>query len=191
MGFSFVSTCSKCDYYLQSWALNMKAQTLPRYELSKMWQCTTLHTVGDLHTSQSEATPYWSAKVTKLNSYICSDRSSSRSSSSLKSKQVQLFATSPNSDGNNNNVETPSSMTLQTDCTPMLRAEFQRANAERDLARAERDFTRSERDAARAERDAAVTNSDKANAERDAAFIERDIAHAALCERILLAKEAI
>jgi hypothetical protein len=102
------------------------------------------------------------------------------SSSSLKSKRVQLFATSPNSDGNNNNVETPSPMTLQTDCTPMLRAELQRANAERDLARAERD-------SARAERDAAFTNSDKANAERDAAFIERDKAraecNAALCEK--------
>jgi len=50
---------------------------------------------------------------------------------------VQLFATSPNSDGKNNNVETPSPMTLQTDCTPMLRAKLHRANAERDFARAE------------------------------------------------------
>jgi len=84
--FLFVSTCSKCDYYLQNQALNMKAQTRPRSELSKMWQCTARHKVGDLYSSQSANTPYRPTNVTMLNSYICSDRSSSRSSSSLKSK---------------------------------------------------------------------------------------------------------
>jgi len=37
LGFLFVSTCSTCDNYLENWALNMKAQTCPRSELSKMW----------------------------------------------------------------------------------------------------------------------------------------------------------
>jgi hypothetical protein len=64
--FCFVSTCSKCDYYLQNQAWNMKAQTRPRSELSKMWQCTVLHKVGDLYSSQSANTPCTTFGATTL-----------------------------------------------------------------------------------------------------------------------------
>lgn len=57
-GYSFVRNCSKCDYYLQNKALNMKAQTLPRSQLSKMWQCTDVHKFSNLYHSHCTNTPY-------------------------------------------------------------------------------------------------------------------------------------
>ncbi len=86
MGFAFVTTCSKCDYYLQNRALNLKAQKCQRSELSKMWQCTAVHKVGDLFSSQSQETPYRPTNISKLNSFICTNRSLSRSTSTMKGK---------------------------------------------------------------------------------------------------------
>jgi hypothetical protein len=86
LGFAFVKTCSKCDYYLQNRALNMKALSMPRSELSKMWQCTSLHRVGDLNSSEAFKTPYQEVPITSYNSYIVKDHSSGSSS-----KRVQLF----------------------------------------------------------------------------------------------------
>ncbi len=130
MGFYFFSTCSKCDYYLQNQAWNMKAQTRPRSELSKMWQCTARHKVGDLYSSQSANTPYRPTNVTMLNSYICSDRSSSRSSSSSKNKRERLFqACSPDVEENNNNNVEPTTLSQQTVDMQLLIAEHDRAVA--------------------------------------------------------------
>ena len=68
LGFAFIDRCSKCDYYLQNHALNMKALSLPRSQLSKMWQCTSLHRVGDLNSSVAFNTPYQEVPVTSYNS---------------------------------------------------------------------------------------------------------------------------
>jgi len=72
MGYSFIQTCSKCDYYLQNRALNAKALKLPRSELSAMWQCTAKHKVGDLNCHDGNNTPYQPAPVMKYNSFLCS-----------------------------------------------------------------------------------------------------------------------
>ena len=52
MGFDFVNTCSRCDYYMQNHALNAKALKLPSLVLSSMWQCTGNHILGDLYHHQ-------------------------------------------------------------------------------------------------------------------------------------------
>jgi hypothetical protein len=58
MGYCVVNTCSRCNYYLQNRNLNNKALILPRSQLSKLWQCTSLHKVGDLYHSQCTQMPY-------------------------------------------------------------------------------------------------------------------------------------
>jgi hypothetical protein len=83
-GFPFVSTCRKCDHYLQNRAL--KASSLPKSELSMFWQCTAKHRVGDLNYSSAVRTPYQEEATTKYNSYICSDHTSGSSV-----KRVRLF----------------------------------------------------------------------------------------------------
>jgi hypothetical protein len=72
MGFYFVKFCSRCDYYVQNRALNMKAMKLPRSELSAMWQCSALHKLGDLNCHDSHNTPYRPGPVNKYNSFLSS-----------------------------------------------------------------------------------------------------------------------
>jgi hypothetical protein len=72
MGYSFISTCSKCNFYMQNKALNMKARVLPCLQLSQMWKCTADHKLGDVYHHDSRQTPYRPVKPTKLNSYVCS-----------------------------------------------------------------------------------------------------------------------
>jgi hypothetical protein len=95
MGFEFVNTCSRCDYYLQNHALNMKALKLPRSELSSMWQCTGRHQLSELITHSGQKTPYRPAPITKQNSYICSSHDTNNSASG---KRVSLFADTPQSE---------------------------------------------------------------------------------------------
>jgi hypothetical protein len=88
MGYSYIKSCSKCDYYMQNKALHMKARILPRSHLSQMWQCTSDHKLGDVYHHGSLQTPYRPVKTTKLNSYMCSVCNISSSDSSRK--QVRL-----------------------------------------------------------------------------------------------------
>ncbi len=53
-----VKTCSKCDYYLANKALNAKASSLPQAQLSKFWQCASLHKVSELRNCVYTDTPY-------------------------------------------------------------------------------------------------------------------------------------
>jgi hypothetical protein len=97
MGYSFIQTYSKCDYYLQNRALSAKALKLPRSELSAMWQCTAKHKVGDLNCHAGNNTPYRPALVMKYNSFLCSNNDGRRINSNEVSggKQVQLFEETP------------------------------------------------------------------------------------------------
>jgi hypothetical protein len=64
MGYSYIKSCSKCDYYMQNKALHMKARILPRSHLSQMWQCTSDHKLGDVYHHGSLQTPYRPVKTT-------------------------------------------------------------------------------------------------------------------------------
>jgi hypothetical protein len=70
MGYDFVKTCSRCDYYAQNKALNMKALTLPWKELSKLWQCTSKHNVGELFHAKCGGTPHQAAISSSSTNYI-------------------------------------------------------------------------------------------------------------------------
>ncbi len=134
------------------------------------------HKVGDLYSSQSADTPYRPTNVTKLNSYICSNHSSSRSSSSLKNKRVRLFQVClPDVEENSNKNEgtTLSQMTVDMQ---LLIAKHDRAVAERDAACANSDKAQEEKAAACADRDSALHERDKARVERNAALHEKDFA---------------
>jgi hypothetical protein len=91
MGYTFIKTCSKCDFYNQNRALNMKALTRPHSELSLMWQCTDSHRLGDLYHHDSLKTPYRPAIVSKYNSYISCSHASNGSTSISSAKHVRLF----------------------------------------------------------------------------------------------------
>jgi hypothetical protein len=71
--------------------LNAKALSL-----SKLWQCTALHGVGNLNSGVAFHTPYQEEAISKYNSCICSDHISGSSV-----KQVQLFGTTPLIDSGN------------------------------------------------------------------------------------------
>jgi len=91
MGFSFIQTCSKCDYYLQNRALNAKALKLPRSELSAMWQCTGCtgkHKLGDLSCHDGTNTSYRPAPVTKYDSFLCSNNPRRIDSNEVSGKRV-------------------------------------------------------------------------------------------------------
>jgi FtsZ-binding cell division protein ZapB len=74
LGYDFVKTCARCDFYTQNKALNGKALTLPRNQLSKAWQCSAVHNVGELFHSQCQGLPYRAATISKSSHFICSDR---------------------------------------------------------------------------------------------------------------------
>ncbi len=171
MGFTFISTCSKCDYYLQNKALNAKAMTLPRRELSKLWQCSSNHTVGDLNSRQFMNTPFQRENLNKYNSYICSDRSSR----SIV-KRVRLFESTPSTANNNiENIRSNNNNDKQSIEQPRtLSHHVELALIERDTARQERESAIGDRDAAIKERDAALAAKDAAQRETDAALADRD-----------------
>jgi hypothetical protein len=98
MGFDFVNTCSRCDYYMQNRAFNAKALKLPRLELSSMGQCTGNHILGDLCHHQSQKTPYRATKINSYNSYITSKssvRASNNNSGSGKRLRVVFDHNTP------------------------------------------------------------------------------------------------
>jgi hypothetical protein len=138
MGFDFVKTCSRCDYYLQNRALNMKALKLPRSELSSMWQCTGRHQLSELITHSGQKTPYRPAPITKQNSYICSSHETNNSASG---KRVRLFADTPQSE-QQRTAHAPSLVPSPAPSpVPMLLQsvlyELNKCQQERDEARAE------------------------------------------------------
>jgi hypothetical protein len=181
LGFAFVKTCSKCDYYLQNRALNMKALSMPRSELSKMWQCTSLHRVGDLNSSEAFKTPYQEVRITSYNSYIVRDRSSGSSP-----KRVRLFesvtqsAITNSSDvqENNNNSILGNGIGQTGAFGPVQRALIERdeAHRERNEAHHERDEARRARDEAFRERDLAYHEKREMRRQRDIVILERDAA---------------
>jgi hypothetical protein len=172
MGYDFVKTCGRCDYYLQNRSLNNKSLTLPRSQLSKLWQCTSYHKVGDLFYSQCSQTPYQPIKPTKMNSFICSDHSSQSRSAT---KRVRLFE--PSTPYMNVENETP--LSVQSLQVPNKEQhhdslKIDLAIAERNRAFAERDKAAAERDFAFVERDKAYSKSDAAKAECYRAIVQRD-----------------
>jgi hypothetical protein len=171
MGYCFVNTCSRCDYYLQNRNLNNKALTLPWLQLSKLWQCTSLHKVGDLYHSQCTQTPYQPILPKKSNSFICSDRSSSSGS-----KRVRLFeAATPNANAENKSpLPSAQSLNLRNKQVQQDSVAVTVAKSERDMALAERDTAFAERDAAFVERDIAYSKADSAKVECYKAMVERD-----------------
>jgi hypothetical protein len=87
-GYSFVKRCSGCDYYMQNRQLNAIAMKKHHSELSKYWRCPTLHTYGQLASSDLNM-PCQPIKPTKYISYLVSDRGLSNDQSSMK--RVRLF----------------------------------------------------------------------------------------------------
>jgi hypothetical protein len=88
-GYSFVKRCSGCDYYMQNYQLNAIAMKKHHSDLPKYWQCTTLHTYGQLTSSDMNMT-YQPIKPTKYNSYLVSDWGINKDKSTTK--RVQLFS---------------------------------------------------------------------------------------------------
>ena len=188
-GYDFVTTCSRCDYYLQNKALNQKALHLPRSQLSKMWQCTSLHRLGDLYHSSCMGTDYRPTMPNKSNSFICLDRSSA---SKPGPKRVRLFSPEPGegpSRGDVAEVEqsppdsgTLADLSIALECQTLkernaiLVQERDRALGERDEANRNRAEAVKERDAAIKQRDKAVIERDAANAGRYRATMDRDSA---------------
>jgi hypothetical protein len=167
-GYTFVTMCSKCDYYLQNKNLNMKAMSRPRSELSKMWQCSSLHKLGDLFHSHCNSTPYQPVKLDKNNSYICIDRSSSGIRSG--EKRVRLFSPSPNSNEDNEGIKAsgfPSVEAVRKETSVL--ASLNKALAEIDMLVKERDRLLNQCQATIEERDQAIKERDLALEERDRA----------------------
>jgi hypothetical protein len=132
MGYTFIKTCSKCDYYNQNRALNMKALTLPRSELSLMWQCTDSHKIGDLYHHNTLSTPYKPITTNKYNSYVTSRHGVSTGNHS-SGKRVRLFEQTPS----NQQIDVPSASSAET-----VASDAKRFRAERDLYLAELDVVR-------------------------------------------------
>jgi hypothetical protein len=180
MGYDFVKICSRCDYYLQNRSLNNKALTLPQSQLSKLWQCTSLHKVGDLFHSQYHMTPYQPVIAKKSNAFICSDRASRSSSAS---KRVRLFESSTPKGNEDNEIPCFSEKSLEKKkqqqqhdsmAITMAIAERNMAFSDRDKAVAEKDKAVSERDFAFLERDKAYSKADAVKVECYKAIVDRD-----------------
>ena len=111
MGFDFLNTCSRCDYYMQNHALNAKALKLPSLVLSSMWQCTGNHILGDLCHHQSQKTPYRATKINSYNSYITSKssvRASNNNSGSEKRPRLAFDHNTPQLEEQNTPLSTSS-----------------------------------------------------------------------------------
>ncbi len=94
-GYSFINTCSGCDYYKVNRALNLKAMSSSRVELSKMWQCTMPHTLGNLYHCQEHNNPYRETPISKHNSYICNLwEKGGRKSSNVSTNQGNISSSS-------------------------------------------------------------------------------------------------
>lgn len=174
-GFSFVKTCSGCDYYSMNHKINLIAMKKPRSELSRYWQCCAPHKYGELTSSYAMKTPYRPPNDSKYNVLVASDRGVNPSST----KRVRLFT--PSSSGNDRDEIMPN-RALES---YLLGAEKERAvaecavaKAERDKAVVERDSAIEARDAAKAERDMAIREMHEAIAARDRAFTESNAAKA-------------
>jgi len=90
-GYSFVSRCSGCDYYIANRPLNAIAMKKERAQLSQYWQCTSVHNFGELASSVSSKTLYWPVKLSKYN---CASMSCTIAASSVK--RARLFSPTPN-----------------------------------------------------------------------------------------------
>jgi hypothetical protein len=62
-----------------------------RAQLSRYWQCTSVHNFGELASSVSSKTPYWPVKLSKYN---CASMSCTIAASSVK--RARLFSPTPN-----------------------------------------------------------------------------------------------
>jgi len=184
-GYSFVRNCSKCDYYLQNKALNMKAQTLPRSQLSKMWQCTDVHKFSNLYHSHCTNTPYKAVSPKKSNSYICSTRSSILSPAR---KRTRLFDTTPSTVENNPSASiTPANEPYHCNVSSLLR-DLKNAECQRDLAMNDRDVAFLERDRAFMERDELRALNASYIELRDAAYSKSDSVKAE-CYRLIMQRD--
>jgi hypothetical protein len=148
----------------------MKALTLPRDQLSKLWQCSTPHNNGDLFHSQCRGTPYQPILPKKSTNYICSDRAST-------SKRFRSLRSPPTEIPHCPILETPSIVQVANSVvTPLLPMQLTALESQRDLARVERDLSRRERDRLLNQQLAVIQEKDRAILERNQAIIERDLA---------------
>jgi hypothetical protein len=183
-GYSFVGYCSKCDYYLQNKALNMKARTLPRSELSKMWQCTSLHKFADVYHSYCTNTPYKPASPKKSNSYICSTRPSILLSAR---KRVQLFDATPVSEEKSQSTsQAPANEHDQSNVASLI--ELKNVEAQRDVAVRDRDIAIAERDRAIKEKNDMIALNDSFIKERDMAYLKADSSKVE-CYRLIVQRD--
>lgn len=187
-GYDFVKTCSHCDYYLQNKALNQKALKLPRSQLSKIWQCTSLHKLGELYHSSCMGSKYRPLVPNKTNSYLCSDHGVSKATS----KRVRLFSPEPEEgcsraavaevEQSPNAAITISDLAIAMECQTLkehnaiLVQECDQAIGEmEDAIRGKADALK-ERDVAIDQMERAITACDAAKAGRYKAGVERDAA---------------
>lgn len=183
MGYDFVNTCSRCDYYVQNRALSPKALTVPRSELSKLWQCTTLHNSGELYHVRCRGSSYRTEKRTSRNSFITNARSGDGGPVSGP-KRVRLFSPTPTSaslttgeaaeveqspeeeEGNNTRY-------ICTECAA-LRATNSLLLDERDRVVYEKMEALKDRDVTIEGRNQAITDMNVAVMERSQAIMDRD-----------------
>jgi hypothetical protein len=93
-GFSFVKTCSGCDYYSMTHKIDLIAMKKPCSELLRYWQCCAPNKYCELTTSSAMKTPYQPPYDSKYNIFATSDRGDNPSST----KRVRPFT--PSSSGN-------------------------------------------------------------------------------------------
>jgi hypothetical protein len=156
-GYSFVNTCSKCDYYLSNRFLNNKAMSRPCSELSKMWQCTRPHKLGDLYLSAMHNTPYDETPINKNNSFLVSSFYASTQSSGISSSE-QVSESVTRSQGSSKRARVDVEKDLERavrDCDK-LRQEFDEALSDCNRLRNERDEALKDCNKLRLERDEAI-----------------------------------
>ena len=160
-GYSFVNTCSHCDYYSANRCLNNKAMSRPRSELSKMWQCTMPHKLGDLYHSATHNTPYDETPINYRNSFLISSSYASAKSSGITST-AQSSESITRSQGSSKRPRTDVEKDLEhavNDCN-QLRQERDEAVNDCNRLWQERDEALKACNQLRQERDEAVDNCD-------------------------------
>lgn len=212
-----IKLCSGCDYYKNNVALNAMAQKKPRSQLSRYWQCTTLHNFGVVMEAVQLETPYErDRKITKYNSLNVVSKVSGDVPPS-RNKRVRLFSPGDASDSsggeaslrvrNENAPPRPSdrnALLTQRSLAIVgrdvavaqhekLSREHGRTLEQLNVAVKEQERLTMELSVAIVQRNQYLVERNRALSERDVALSERDVAlserDTAVCKMTLLAEQ--
>ncbi len=159
----------------------MKARTLPRSELSKMRQCTSVHKFADVYHSYCTNTPYKPASPKKSNSYICITCPSILLPAR---KRVRLFDATPLSEEKSQSTsKAPANEHDQSNVASLN--DLKNVEAQRDVAVHDRDIAIAEHDRAFKEKDDMIALNASYIKERDMAYLKADSSKVECYRRIV------